>query len=183
MSKTIPDAITIMVAQINDMSLSDVYHYGNLIRDAVDRRQRMWWGSDEQKAEQEARNAKNVARKVSQAKLAAKRIEWVEANLKPGMVVKMSGTRDGHGVRYVVGVDRGTVICRQMAPTHRLGRSIDEMKEAYPHKSWIPVAVPSDTGKYSIWEITNAGTDHGIDKVVGVFSQNEAGLYAYEAIK
>ena len=31
MNKTIPEAITTMIVQISDMSLSDVYHYGNLV--------------------------------------------------------------------------------------------------------------------------------------------------------
>ena len=31
MNKTIPEAITTMIAQISDMSLYDVYHYGNLV--------------------------------------------------------------------------------------------------------------------------------------------------------
>ena len=183
MSKKIPDPITQMLAMVQNLPLSDVYHYGSLVRDAIDRRQRSWWGSDEQKAENEARNAKNTARKVSQAKLTAKRLKWVEANLTPGMVVKMSGTRDGHGVRYVTDIARGTVLCRQMMPTHRMGRSLDEMNAAYPNKTWMKMAIPSNPSSYSIWEVMNAGTDHGLDKVVGVFTPNENGVLEYKAIK
>lgn len=183
MSKKTPDTITQMLAMVQTMPLSDVYHFGSLVRDAIDRRQRSWWDSPEQKAENEARNAKNVARRVSQAKLTAKRLEWVEANLNPGMVVKMSGTRDSHGVRYVTDIARGTVLCRQMAPTHHMGRTIEEMQAAYPNKTWVKMSVPSDPSKYSIWEVLNAGTDHGTDKVVGVFTTNESGALEYKAIK
>lgn len=182
MSKKIPDVITQMLAAVQSMPLSDVYHYGSLVCDAIDRRQRSWWGSDEQKAENEARNAKNTARKVSQAKLVAKRVAWAEANLRPGMIVKMAGTRDRHGVRYISDIVRGNVLCRQMSPTHRAGRTIEEMSAAYPNKTWIKMAIPGAT-TYSIWEVTNAGTDHGIDRVVGVFKPNDAGNLEYEAIK
>lgn len=183
MSKKIPDTITVMIKQINDMSLSDVYHYGNLVRDAIDQRQCMWWGSDEQKTENDARNAKNTQAAVHKAILTARRADWAQENLKPGMVVKMSGTRDSHGVRYVADIDRGTVLCRQMSPTHRMGRTIDEMRDAYPNKHWVKMSINGEPGKYSIWEITNVGTNHGLDKVVGVFGEDANGLLRYEAIK
>lgn len=183
MSKTTPEAIATMIAQINDMSLSDVYHYGNLVRDAIDRRRRTWWGSDEQKAENAARVAKNTQAAVRKAALTAKRVDWANENLKPGMIVKMSGTRDGHGVRYVTDIDRGTALCRQMSPTHRMGRTIDDMRNAYPNKRWVKMSIKGEAGKYSIWEVTNAGTDHGLDKVVGVFDEDADGLLHYRAIK
>lgn len=183
MSKRIPDAITLMIAQINDMSLSDVYHYGKLVRDVIDRRQRAWWGSDEQKAENAARNAKNTQAAARKAALTSRRADWARENLKPGMVVKMSGTRDSHGVRYVTDIDRGTVLCRQMSPTHRMGRTIDEMRDAHPNKRLVKMSIDGEPGKYSIWEVTNAGTDHGVDKVVGVFEEDADGLLHYKAIK
>lgn len=183
MSKRIPDAVTVMLAQINNMSLTEVYHYGGLLRDAVLRRQQAWWGSDEQVAEYAARNVKNTQAAARKAALTARRADWARDNLKPGMVVKMSGTRDSHGVRYVTEVDRGTVLCRQMSPTHRMGRTIEEMQTAYPNKRWVKMAISDEEGKYSIWEVTNTGTDHGVDKVVGVFTEDEQGLLHYKAIK
>lgn len=183
MSKRIPDAVTLMLAQINNMSLTEVYHYGGLLRDAVLRRQQAWWGSDEQAAEYAARSAKNSQAAARKAALTARRADWARDNLKPGMVVKMSGTRDSHGVRYVMEIDRGTVLCRQMSPTYRAGRTIEEMQAAYPNKRWVKMSIPGESGKYSIWEVTNAGTDHGVDKVVGVFDEDADGLLHYKAIK
>lgn len=40
------------------------------------------------------------------------------------------------------------------------------MSAACPNKTWMKTAIPSNPSSYSIWEVMNAGTDRGLDKVV-----------------
>lgn len=182
MSK-LPTSIEQILALIQTAPKGELYHHGDVLRTAVERRQREWWGSPEQQEEQKQLAIKRARAAAKRSTLAARRADWAREFIQPGMIVKMTGTRDGHGVRYVMEVDRGTILCRQMSPTYRMGRTIDDMRDAYPNKRWVKMSISDEEGKYSIWEVTNAGTDHSLDKVAGVFKEDENGLLHYEAIK
>lgn len=68
---------------------------------------------DDIRAEDERQ--RKAARK-KQRKLARKATEWAEEHLEPGMYIKVVGTRDGHGARRVLEVnrDKKSVTCRQV---------------------------------------------------------------------
>jgi hypothetical protein len=68
-----------------------------------------------QEAEAAARRVAAEKQAAKAAELAAKVEKWAEANLKPGMRVKMAGCRDGNGIRDVLRIfPGGTVECRQV---------------------------------------------------------------------
>lgn len=153
------------------------------LKTACDRASRDWFSSPEYQAKRAAIAEKSQIAAVKKVALASRRAQWARDNLVPGMLIKMSGTRDRHGVRMVTEVHKDVVFCRQMSPTHRMGRTIEEMQASYPNKKWIKMGIRDEEGKFSIWEVTNSGTDHGTDKVAGVFTEDEHGCYQYKAIK
>jgi len=76
------------------------------------------------------------------------------------MMVTMNGTRDGHGLRRVIRVDQGDVICRQMRPispkyaTNALYRGVVQIGKGY-------------------WQVQDNITTHGAGKVKRVFNEDE----------
>jgi hypothetical protein len=67
------------------------------------------------------------------------------------MIVKMNGTRDGHGLRKVVSVENGQIIGRKLEPCYRNNPTI------YPNQEIVLLGT-------KCWKVIHDVTTHGADK-------------------
>lgn len=72
----------------------------------------------------ERKQATAEQRRKAQAELNPLIEQWVENNVRPGMFLKMKGTRDGHGIREVLSVKKKygrhpVLVCHQIQPPSR----------------------------------------------------------------
>lgn len=171
MTKQIPKQVTDVISELDKLPLQMIYEYGDVVRQAVILKQQAWWGSDEQKALAKLQAKKNADNRQHQAQLAAMRREKTISTVKPGMLVKMTGTRDGHGLRYVTEITSNLVFCQQIRPLPRAKHDIDPSRI---------VKISDGNGGAHSWYTTNYGTDHALSKVMGIFTEDESGVLQYE---
>ena len=138
------------------------YEFSRRVTNLLSKKRSDWVSSGEY-----AEKLKQQARKNEQRRDAIKEkerlvAEWVTHNLKHGMVVKMSGTRDGHGLRLVERVSFDQVICRQM----KFYKRVDSPAG---HR-----VLPADVHVVKIEKGLYIGSDqittHGVEKVNKVYS-------------
>ena len=77
------------------------YNLSGDLKTACERVSREWFSSPEYQAKRTAIAEKSQIAAVKKVALASRRAQWARDNLVPGMVIKMAGTRDRHGVRMV----------------------------------------------------------------------------------
>lgn len=103
-------------------------------------------------------------RRDREAVNAARRYDWAKRNLEVGMFIKVTGTRDGQGIREVLELTEDQVVCRQWnaIPAKRYN--------AYPHYSFGDVRKLND--EYYITPNSQM-TTHGYEKVLGKFDHKD----------
>lgn len=85
----------------------------SILRTLGDQANRDWYQSDEYKAEQAANERKAKARKERETERAQEAVE-VAKTLQSGTLIKVKGTRDGHGIREVISIDRYQIVAWKM---------------------------------------------------------------------
>ena len=145
---------SIPLGEINDVS-------AHLVQERIYQRQAEWRKSPEYKKylinlqnEYDRRRAEEQAKSITRKK-------WAKENVKPGMLIKVQGTKDGKGLREVMSVTETRVICRQWSVHGFQGNGNDELQ--WDEKIW---AVPC-----------NRITEHEWNKVLGVFGMSNAMTY------
>lgn len=159
-----------LINAVNSMPITE-FKDGKKYRELqtlLQRRNNDWYSSPEYNAElkreaevRKDRQKKEQAKKQSNA-------AWAMKHLKPGMFIKVRGTKDGKGLREVMTVDKGRemIVCRKwiFSPGHYsfTTKSFrkDERATQWSDKVW---ARPD-----------NQITEHQMDKITGVFEFSDS---------
>lgn len=88
--------------------------FHSLIRALLDRKYWDYRNSEEAKAAQQKVLTVNQSRRDREADKAAKRELWAKPNLRSGMIIRVDGTRDGHGLRLVDHLENYQIVCIQL---------------------------------------------------------------------
>lgn len=97
----------------------------NRVKIELDSRRRDWIASDEYANQIYDENKKLEARRKKDSQRLAEREQhvkdWLKAGkLVKGMFIKVTGTRDGHGIREFLEVTDGRLVCRQWTVVRRV---------------------------------------------------------------
>jgi hypothetical protein len=107
-----------IIKLLNDLPLKEIIdaEFNGKIQATLQTQRVKWYSSDERKEECRLREEQNAKKRQTKAERELVTRAWALENLKPGMYVKMSGTRDKTGMRKVVAVEREQVVCRKIEP-------------------------------------------------------------------
>jgi hypothetical protein len=150
--KTIEDIIE-LIDSLPVEAFADI-DAGHSINNLIQMRRREWEPAHDRFVRNdinrlERRQATDTARH-------AKREQWARVNIKKGMFIKVTGARDGHGIREVISVTTDGVVCRQWLPSRS------------PHNEMFTFV--SRPGYVANFAPANQMTDHMFDKVAGYFT-------------
>lgn len=152
----------VIIDLLNALPLSDYAPGGELsttVRALLDNKAREWYKSDEYAKKCQADAERNNKKRLTAAERANHAQRWALKNLKVGMYVKMSGTRDGVGLRKVVAIEKEHVVCRKIEPVWRndiVSHKYDELFQV--------------GGKW--YHVMHDATTHGMEKVTHFFKEN-----------
>lgn len=155
MIKTLNDVIQ-AIEQLPVETFADYHLVNHKVKEALDKREQEWHTSpahdrylknDQNRLER--RQAIDMARHATRARFAREHV-------KKGMFIKVTGARDGYGIREVVSVEMDGVVCRQWLPT-RSPQS--HMFSFVSRPGYVANFVPA-----------NQMTEHMFDKVAGWFT-------------
>ena len=161
------------------LTLKEAHEWGDKLTSMVKAKQDCWYGSPEYLAERQQMINSNEKRRISAAARDANRATWAAANLSAGMIVKMAGTRDGVGVRYVVALQDGQVVCRKCAPVWR--NDIESFRRSYPSNEVFMLKTKTRE-VVNNWYVEHDVTTHAMEKVAGLFVKNDKGVYTLQGI-
>jgi len=147
----------------NTLPLSDFTPGGELstaVRALFDNKAREWYKSDEYTKKCQAEVEKHNKRRETAAERSERAFKWAVKNLKVGMYVKMSGTRDGTGMRKVVAIEKEQAVCRKIESVWRNDTS------QYPNAELFQI------GK-NWYHVMHDVTTHGMEKVTHTFEERD----------
>jgi hypothetical protein len=173
------EALMSIQATLDDMPLkeSGQYEFRAVVEDLIKSKYVEWNASQDYRKELIEAEMEREKQRKKQEKRDAKIANWVVGNVFVGDIVKMSGTRDGHGIRKVERVvshgDWYVLECR----------AYDKIKRFYNVNSFRPVGdipdlyVQSDIVNGRIctthFEVIAQMTTHKPEKVVAVLRNKE----------
>jgi hypothetical protein len=130
-----------------------------------------WYSSEEYKLQLRATAVKNEQRRQTAAEKETARAKWVLENLQPGQFVRMTGTRDGHGLRYVVSIQGNQVVCRKVSPCWQ------NKKETYEEKGYDLFMAFAARGGKTHYYVEHDVTTHTLGKVAELLVSVGDGCY------
>lgn len=137
------------------------------VREAVQARRSEWTQSPQHDKQQQQEATKLAHRQDLDTARYGRRDRWARNNVKEGMFVKVTGARDGCGIREVISVASDGIACRQWRPASGRWRHRDTRVETFPSGSFLP---------------DNQMTTHEFKKVAGHFTIDVNGRYTLHKI-
>ena len=147
----------------------EAFHNFDTVHEVIEgvrARRSQWTQSDDANLRQQQADEKLTRRQDRDTAFAKRRNKWAREHVKAGMFIKVTGARDGYGVREVISVEMDGVACRQWLPNGR------------------PRHSNRDGFSKTLWRAENQMTTHMFDKVTGVFTPYDvAGQFILQKIK
>lgn len=169
-------AITTTLETLSSKEVAQVEFYEEvknlLIKKSID-----WARSQERKQLQAAKDAVAATKKKQQQKRDKQVAGWVPGNVFAGDIVKMSGTRDGHGIRKVVNIKSHNtwfeVECVAFRKIKRISNQTDAATSGDIPALCVEAQTPSGKVITVYFEQIPQMTTHGCEKVIAVLRNGE----------